>query len=90
MLHGAPYAVSLNNQTRSALQVSTIPIQAGTASEHWEVTPGSAVIWYSRAENRSLYSFQLINSESSAFYLLDYWDYCEFKKKKKKKNEEPT
>lgn len=82
MLHGAPYAVSLNNQTRSALQVSIIPIPAGTASEHWQVTPGSAVIRYSRAENRSFYSFQLINSESSALYLLDHWDYCELKKKK--------
>lgn len=60
MLHGAPYAVSLNNQTRSAPQVSAIPILAGIASEHWEVTPGSAVIWCSRAENRSLDSFQLI------------------------------
>lgn len=91
MLHGAPYAVSLNNQTRSALQVPVIPIPAGTASEHWQVTPGSAVIWYSRAKNRSLYSFQLINSESSAFYLLDHWDYCELKKTKQtKQNEEPT
>lgn len=44
MLYGAPYAVSLYNQARSVLQVSTIPIPAGTASEHWEDTPDSAVI----------------------------------------------